>query len=131
MATLRHSPDGTQAGSVLGVNNWTLIKPRAIELCQQYGISLPSAYRHIQHQTTPSPERRIGKDGKQYPADGGHRNGRKPPLGPVEKDLHLARLALLRADRQANRVGVSSEARAALSWLVELASGTLQRWRAG
>jgi hypothetical protein len=42
-------------------------KIAALELCERFGISLSSAYRHCAAGTTPSGDRCIRADGKAYP----------------------------------------------------------------
>lgn len=63
----------------------TPIKPRAMDLCQQFGISLRCAYHHIKAGTIPTGQRRKGQDGKSY------------PIRKRDSDLKKAWLALNRA----------------------------------
>ena len=67
-----------------------LRKSDALDLVEKFHISLPSAYRHLAKGTVPASERRLGRDGRRYPAG-------KPRVEPVNRDLKLAWSALNRA----------------------------------
>lgn len=100
MPTLHNPTNRPQAGAVSPCNYYHLRKAAAIELCEQFGISLPSGYRHLKRGTIPASHRRIGKDGKRYPAslEATHRS-------PLETDLRLARQAIKRAANRGTTLG--------------------------
>ena len=100
-----------------------MIKPRAIELSQQFGISIPSAYRHIQRGTTPASVRRRGSDGRSYPTV---LTLRKPGRSLLEKYLSRAERWIVKASSHAE---AEPDDKAKLAWLIELATGTLEKWR--
>ena len=110
--------------SVGTYNGYTLIKPRASELSQQFGISIPSAYRHIQRGTTPASVRRRGRDGRSYPAT----------LALLKPRRSLLNKYLSRAERWIVKASSHAEAepddKAKLAMLVLIATGTLEKWRA-
>jgi hypothetical protein len=49
-----------------GIHLWPHTRA-AVNLAQRYGISLPSAYRHLRRGTTPASDRKVGRDGKMRP----------------------------------------------------------------
>ena len=79
----------------------------------------------MQRGTTPSVERRVGRDAIWRPAKSGRA---KPPLSPVQKELALARQALNRADDKACTNGITSEDLSALHNVVRLTQDVIVRW---
>jgi hypothetical protein len=67
-----------------------LKKVAALELVQQFGISLRNAYRHLRNGTKPGPVTKVKADGKTY------HFAAPNPSKKTDKDLHLARQALNR-----------------------------------
>lgn len=49
----------------IGMRNQTRT---AVEMAKEFGLSLETAFRHLRHGTTPAKDRRVGHDGKTYPA---------------------------------------------------------------
>jgi len=98
---------------------------KAMVMAAEYKISLRTAYRHLARGTVPSADRRIGMDGKTYPA---------PPLRlgynrtPLERELALTRQALNRADKKACEQGIGFADVHALRRIVATATEMVARW---
>ena len=97
---------------------------QAVEFCQKFKVSLATGYRHAKRGTTPATERRIGCDGKRYPAGTGGRS-----IGPVERELRLARQALNRADDKGCSNGITQNDLSVLHEILRLAKDAVVRWQ--
>lgn len=113
------SPPPAQPEPFSGVNplqfpKVRFLKPDVSDLCERYGISRPTAYRHLKANTLPSSTRKKGNDGKMYPVGNG-RKLPKPSKSETEKDLQTIRRAF---DRLVSRGAIVTEAERKL--LVEI-----------
>lgn len=94
------------AGSIVRAMNATPTdKPRlsqqARDMAKAHGLSIRTAYRHLARGTEPATNRRIGGDGKTYPATTSRRIDRTK----IGRELDLARQALRRAEKLAGAEG--------------------------
>lgn len=88
-------------------------------------LSLRTAYRHLARGTMPAAVRRIGRDGKTYPA---HPRGLCLSQTPLERELALTWQALNRADKKACQDGFADNELVSLRRIVANATEILQRW---
>ena len=94
-------------------------------MATEHQLSLRTAYRHLARGTMPAVDRRIGMDGKTYPA---HPRGLRPSQTPLEQELALTWQALNRADKKACRDGFIEDELVSLRRIVATATEMLQRW---
>jgi hypothetical protein len=94
-------------------------------MADEHKISLRTAYRHLARGTTPASDRRIGVDGKTYPAQ---LRKRRPGRTPLERELALTRQALNRADKKAGQQDVDGGDVEALRRIVSTTNEILSRW---
>jgi hypothetical protein len=99
----------------------------AIDMAGEYRCSLRTAYRHLARGTSPSSDRRTGRDGKTYPA---HPRGLPLARTPLARELALTRQALNRANVKAARDGVDTADIVALHQIVLSAQTILKFWEA-
>jgi hypothetical protein len=99
---------------------------QAKTMAQNFKISLATAFRHLRRGTTPSSDRKTGRDGKTYPAGTGERS-----ISAVERELRLTMQALRRADTKAceREFGVSDDESDLLKKIGGEAYEVLSRWR--
>lgn len=97
---------------------------RAAIIARDHNVSLATAFRHLRSGTTPARERRIGRDGKTYPAP-------EPTTRQtaVSKELRLASQSIVRAKRKAVAKGVHADELAQLIELVRMAQKLISEWR--
>ncbi|MEI8290951.1 MAG: hypothetical protein WCH99_15915 [Verrucomicrobiota bacterium] len=103
--------------------NWTLTQ-QAKAIASEYEVSLRTAYRHLARYTVPSLDRRLGQDGKTYPA---HPRGQSTQT-MIGRELSLMRQALNRANIKADRDGIYDDDIAVLRSIVSSAQSILNRW---
>lgn len=94
-------------------------------MAAEHKLSLRTAYRHLARGSTPFIDRRIGMDGKTYPA---HPRGLRPSQTPLERELALTWQALNRADKKACQDGFTDNELVLLRRIVATATEMLQRW---
>ena len=82
------------------------LTPTAKAMAAAHQLSLRTAYRHLTWGTTPVVDRRIGRDGKTYPARPG---GLHSSRAPLERELALTWQALNRADKKARQIGIADQ----------------------
>jgi DNA-binding transcriptional ArsR family regulator len=97
---------------------------RISELAKKFGVSRATVYRHLKRGMLPAAIRRIGRDGKTYPAGNDRRL-----IGKVKKNLLLSVQALRRADNFACEEGVSADEATLLGKIYSEALEILARWR--
>lgn len=88
-------------------------------------LSLRTAYRHLARGTMPADDRRIGMDGRTYPA---HPRGLRPERTSLERELALTWQALNRADKNACQNGITDNEVVSLRRIVSTATEMLNRW---
>ena len=91
----------------------------------EHQLSLRTAYRHLARGTTPANDRRIGMDGKTYPA---RPRGFRPERTSLDRELALTRQALNRADKHACQNGITDNDVMSLCRIVSTATEMLNRW---
>ena len=94
-------------------------------MAAEHQLSLRTAYRHLARGTTPADDRRIGRDGKTYPA---HPRGLRPERTSLERQLALSWQALNRADKDACKHGIADNEVVTLRRIVSTATEMLNRW---
>lgn len=94
-------------------------------MAEENQLSLRTAYRHLARGTMPAADRRIGLDGKTYPA---HPRGLRPDRTALERELALTWQGLNRADKKACQTGIYDPAIDALRRIVSAATEILRRW---
>jgi hypothetical protein len=94
-------------------------------MAAKHQLSLRTAYRHLARGTTPSDDRRIGMDGKTYPA---RPRGLRPERTSLERELALTWQSLNRADKDACQNGVTDNEVVTLRRIVSTATEMLNRW---
>jgi hypothetical protein len=94
-------------------------------MAAEHQLSLRTAYRHLARGTTPSDDRRIGMDGKTYPA---RPRGLRPKRTSLERELALTWQALNRADKNACQNGITDNEVVSLRRIVSTAAEMLNRW---
>ena len=94
-------------------------------MAAKHQLSLRTAYRHLARGTTPADDRRIGMDGKTYPA---RPRGLRPERTSLERDLALTWQAMNRADKKACQDGFADNELVSLRRIVANATEILQRW---
>ena len=94
-------------------------------MAAEHQLSLRTAYRHLARGTTPSDDRRIGMDGKTYPA---RPQGLRPERTSLERDLALTWQALNRADKAVCQNGIADNEVVTLRRIVAAATEMLNRW---
>lgn len=94
-------------------------------MAAEHQLSLRTAYRHLARGTTPADDRRIGMDGKTYPA---RPRGLRPERTSLERELALTRQVLNRADKDACQNGITDNEVMSLRRIVSTATEMLQRW---
>jgi hypothetical protein len=126
------NPDNASGGGGLSVtqsSESTLIcqnlTAAAKAMAAEHQLSLRTAYRHLARGTTPHDDRRIGMDGKTYPA---HPRGLRPDRTQLERDLTLTWQALNRADKNACQTGIAEKDVVSLRRIITTATEMLNRW---
>ena len=94
-------------------------------MAAEHQLSLRTAYRHLARGTTPTADRRIGRDGKTYPA---RPHGLRPERTSLERELALTWQALNRADNNACQKGITDNDVVSLRRIVSTATEMLNRW---
>jgi hypothetical protein len=94
-------------------------------MAAEHQLSLRTAYRHLARGTTPDDDRRIGMDGKTYPA---YPRGLRPDRTPLERELALTWQALNRADKKACQNGIADTDVESLRRIITTATEMLNRW---
>ncbi len=94
-------------------------------MAAEHQLSLRTAYRHLARGTTPADDRRIGMDGKTYPA---RPRGFRPERTSLERELALTWQALNRADKKACQHGVADNEVVSLRRIIATATEMLSRW---
>ncbi len=94
-------------------------------MAAEHKLSLRTAYRHLERGTTPSDDRRIGMDGKTYPAQP---RGLRSERTSLERELALIWQALKRADKDACQNGIADHEVVSLRRIISTATEMLNRW---
>ncbi len=94
-------------------------------MAAEHQLSLRTAYRHLARGTTPAGDRRIGMDGKTYPA---RPRGFRPERTSLERDLALTWQSLNRADKDACQNEIADNEVVTLRRIVSTATEMLNRW---
>lgn len=115
-----HLTEGAESGSLCANLTQT-----AKAMAAEHQLSLRTAYRHLARGTTPADDRRIGMDGKTYPA---RPRGLRPERTSLERNLGLTWQALNRADKKACQNGVADNEVVSLRRIIVTATEMLNRW---
>ena len=97
---------------------------QAMAIQEQFRVGRSTAYRHLRRGTLPAAERRIGRDGRAYPAGTGGR-----VTHPVDAALRLTWQALRRADSAAGAAGICDEDLGLLLKVSDLAGRMVAAWK--